>query len=178
MLLQQLGDVVVAVPGGLPRERTLVGKALAFLPFTPFVFPAVWSWFRVVQRAWRRRWLRPRWYARLLWTCPYSALLLWVWAILQQEIWPGEVEWSCAYAGQSFDESYHNSHPGPLPPLLNSSPCNRDYDLVAWWINPAIVILLLATVVSSGALMASSLLSATEAADSDPEVAARGTATE
>lgn len=142
-----------ALPGGLVRERTLVGKVLAFSPFLPFVIPALWSWFRIGQRMWQRRWRRPGWHARVLWTSLYTAVCLIGWALSQQDFMPDDVEQSCGYAGQTFDESYHDSHLGPLPPLLNSSPCNRNYDLVAPWINPTIVICLLLAIAALAALI-------------------------
>ncbi|OJV28123.1 MAG: hypothetical protein BGO26_06695 [Actinobacteria bacterium 69-20] len=155
-------------------EPTLLGKALAFLPFAPLVLPAVWSWVRVAQRLWQRRWQRPRWYARLLWTFPYTALLLVVWTATRRGLTPNSWESSCRDAGQSFDPDYAYRHPGPLPPLLNSAPCNRDYDLVAGWVNPTIVILLLMTIAASAALMASSLHDATEVVGSEPHGATHG----
>ena len=149
-------------------EPTLIGKALAFLPFAPLVLPAVWSWVRVAQRMWQRRWLRPRWYARLLWTLPYTALVLVGWTVTRPGLTPSSWESSCRDVGQSFDPDYAYRHPGPLPPLLNSAFCNRDYDLVAGWVNPTIVILLLMTIAASAALMASSLHDATDVVGIEP----------
>jgi hypothetical protein len=44
MLGQRLGELVLGV---LPRERTLLGTALASMPLVPLVLPAAWSWFRI-----------------------------------------------------------------------------------------------------------------------------------
>lgn len=140
------------MPGGLLRERTVVLTLVAYSPLLPFIAPAAWSWFRVGQRIWQRRWRESRFHARLLWTCLYTAIGLIGWALSKQNFMPDDVERSCGYAGQSFDESYYADHLGPLPPILNSSPCNEHYDLVAAWINPAIVALLLLAAASLAAL--------------------------
>lgn len=152
MIVQQAAELIAAVPGGMVRERTIGGKILWATPFLLIALPALWSWFRIGQRIWQRRWRQPRWYGRVLWTSSYTAICLWVWALSQQDFMPGDVERRCGYAGQTFDESYHMSHLGPLPPILNSSPCNRNYDLVAVWINPTIVVCLALAVAAVAAL--------------------------
>lgn len=157
MTLIHLGELATAVPGGFMRERTVFLTIVAYSWLIPFVAPAAWSWFRVGQRIWQRRWREPRWYARVLWTSLYSATCLVAWAAMSRGLTPNSQEANCRYAGQSFDSDYHYSHFGPLPPLLNSSPCNEHYDLVAAWINPAIVVLLLVTTAAAAALAAAAV---------------------
>jgi hypothetical protein len=158
---------VAAAPEGLVRERTVVGKALAALPFLPFAIPALWSWFRIVQRACQRRWRRPGWYGRVLWTASYTAACLWIWASMSRGLTPNSQELDCRIAGQSFDPAYFYDHRGPLPPLLVSSPCNATYDLVAAWINPAIVICLILGTVALAVLVASAARRATTRTEPD-----------
>lgn len=152
MIAQQVAEFVLATPGGLLRERTIGGKILWSVPLLPFVLPALWSWFRIVQRVCQRRWRERGWYGRVLWTATYTAACLSFWASEQRGLTPNSQEASCRYAGQSFDSDYFYSHFGPLPPLLNSSPCNDHYDLVAGWINPTIVVCLILAVAALAAL--------------------------
>lgn len=156
-----IGDHILvlgsAATGGLLREKTLVGRIGWFVPLLPFVALFLWSVFRLAQSVWQHRWRRDGWYARLFWTSLYAASGLWVWAITRGGLTPGDLERTCGAAGQSFNESYYQSHQGPWPPLLNSVPCNRNYDLVASWINPTIVICLLLAIAAFVALVLSTI---------------------
>lgn len=146
MIAQLLTDMASALSGKPMRAISLGVRADRFVPFFPFAVPLLWSSFRLVQSVRRRRWHRAGWYGRLLWTSCYTASFLALWAALQRGLTPNSQEQSCSVAGQGLDELYYYNHHGPLPPLLNSSPCNSNYDLVPAWVNPTIVIcLLLAT---------------------------------
>lgn len=140
LVLEQIATVGSALPGGLVRAMGFGARFNRFVPFLPFAVPLLWSVFRLVQGVRMHRWHRAGWYGRLCWTAWYTVFSLALWAALQRGLTLNSQRQACSAAGQSLDKLYYDSHPGPLPPLLNSSPCDRYYDLVPAWVNPTIVI--------------------------------------
>ena len=50
-----------------------------------------------------------------------------------------QIEDACFLAGEPYDSEYRLSHaPNTYFPI--SYPCNEDYDLVSWWVNPVVAI--------------------------------------
>lgn len=57
-----------------------------------------------------------------------------------------DIDETCAKAGQILDDSYRSQNwkePSQFFPLHNK--CNADYDLVPYWVNPALVIFIVLT---------------------------------
>lgn len=72
--------------------------------------------------------------------------------------WAGghEIDETCAARGQMYDEFYRSENwrePSQLFPMHNK--CNADFDLVPFWVNPALAVFAVLAVAFVGAFISS-----------------------
>ncbi len=106
----------------------------------------LWLWARPLLSS---RWTTPGWFVATAGLCVVAAAVTWfIGAFSGSSLDPEE---SCHAAGTTYDEAYRSAHwrePSRLFPLHNK--CNAAYDLVPAWVNPALVLLLLAATTCVG----------------------------
>jgi hypothetical protein len=67
-----------------------------------------------------------------------------------------DIDETCEFSGQEYDEEYRLQHAHELSRLFPlTNPCNAFYDTVPAWANPALVVLAILTVSFFGAAVAS-----------------------
>lgn len=99
----------------------------------------VWSSWQLIQLARGGSWRNPGWFARATWTSLYFWAGAWLWGLFSQA-GIAKNEDVCRWAGQHYDAAYRDAHQAAARQLFPlSDPCNASYDLVPFWVNPAVV---------------------------------------
>ncbi|GLY02887.1 hypothetical protein Acsp01_32660 [Actinoplanes sp. NBRC 101535] len=81
-----------------------------------------------------------------------ATFLVYVYGLMSH---PWDIKETCASLGQPYDNAYRSENwqePGQLFPLHNR--CNASFDTIPIWVNPAIFLLAVATVVCTGLAVA------------------------
>lgn len=90
----------------------------------------------------RRLWGMPPlfWFGNML-AALFFAYVVWIWGAFSGGL---DIKETCGARGQTYDPVYRHlnwQEPGRYFPLHNK--CNADYDVVPFWVNPAVVLLVL-----------------------------------
>lgn len=98
-------------------------------------------------------WRRPGWFGHAAWASLFLLVSVWLWGAMSGGL---NIEKSCYFHHQSYDDAYHDAHRDDYYRLFPlSRNCNADYDMVASWVNPAVVVLSLLAIVSLTGAVAS-----------------------
>lgn len=112
----------------------------------------MWNLFRITAGLRTASYRRPMWWTRMFSVTLFADFAVWAWGISRGGF---DVEEACNFEhGQRYDDVFWESNSEEFQkifPLHNK--CNEHYDMVPAWVNPAIVVLSLLTVISLCAVM-------------------------